>query len=249
MDKDSTKKRGLSWFRPSISKDNQTENNLDTDKDRIQDLQDENLEKVDKAEKIEKENDSLILSKDKQDKVVQDLIVSLENLIKDRQLIIYRNRSLEDQLSAANETISRMKKDLLKKEQQLQEKNKEIRELENSLTNKQMSYEQLLEDYKEFQENSNMEYERISAQLEAEIEKYNKLNEESMEVQYKNMLKINELEETIRNLRIENQQYLQQYEKILNEKSELMKIINDFTEKMSFSFSPKVTASDGSNSE
>ncbi|NLV87844.1 MAG: hypothetical protein GX021_00555, partial [Tissierellia bacterium] len=122
-------------------------------------------------------------------------------------------------------------------------------ELENSLTNKQMSYEQLLEDYKEFQENSNMEYERISAQLEAEIEKYNKLNEESMEVQYKNMLKINELEETIRNLRIENQQYLQQYEKILNEKSELMKIINDFTEKMSFSFSPKVTASDGSNSE
>jgi hypothetical protein len=70
-----------------------------------------------------------------------------------------------------------------------------------------------------------------------------------MEVQYKNMLKINEWEETIRNLRIENQQYLQQYEKILNEKSELMKIINDFTDKMSFSFSPKVTASDGSNSE
>lgn len=222
---------------------------MDTDKDRIQDLQDENLEKVDKAEKIEKENDSLILSKDKQDKVVQDLIVSLENLIKDRQLIIYRNRSLEDQLSAANETISRMKKDLLKKEQQLQEKNKEIRELENSLTNKQMSYEQLLEDYKEFQENSNVEYERISAQLEAEINKYNKLNEESMEAQYKNMLKINELEEIIRNLKIENQQYIQQYEKIVNEKAELMKVINDFTERMTFSFSPKVASTDGSNSE
>ena len=222
---------------------------MDTDKDRIQDLQDENLEKVDKAEKIEKENDSLILSKDKQDKVVQDLIVSLENLIKDRQLIIYRNRSLEDQLSAANETISRMKKDLLKREQLLQEKNKEIRDLENTLTNKQMSYEQLLEDYKEFQENSNVEYERISAQLEAEINKYNKLNEESMEAQYKNMLKINELEEIIRNLKIENQQYIQQYEKIVNEKAELMKVINDFTERMTFSFSPKVASTDGSNSE
>ena len=142
-----------------------------------------------------------------------------------------------------------MKKDLLKREQLLQEKNKEIRDLENTLTNKQMSYEQLLEDYKEFQENSNVEYERISAQLEAEINKYNKLNEESMEAQYKNMLKINELEEIIRNLKIENQQYIQQYEKIVNEKAELMKVLNDFTERMTFSFSPKVASTDGSNSE
>ncbi|NLY85010.1 MAG: hypothetical protein GX077_01495, partial [Tissierellia bacterium] len=86
-------------------------------------------------------------------------------------------------------------------------------------------------------------------QLEAEIEKYNKLNEEAMETQYKNMLKINELEEIIRNLRIENQKYQQQYEKILNEKSELMKIINDFTEKMSISFSPKIGPADESNSK
>ena len=164
-------------------------------------------------------------------------------------MVIYKNRSLEDQLSSANETINRMKKDLLKREQLLQEKNKEIRDLENTLTNKQMSYEQLLEDYKEFQENSNVEYERISAQLEAEINKYNKLNEESMEAQYKNMLKINELEEIIRNLKIENQQYIQQYEKIVNEKAELMKVLNDFTERMTFSFSPKVASTDGSNSE
>ena len=70
-----------------------------------------------------------------------------------------------------------------------------------------------------------------------------------MEAQYKNMLKINELEEIIRNLKIENQQYIQQYEKIVNEKAELMKVINDFTERMTFSFSPKVASTDGSNSE
>ena len=167
MDKDSIKKRGISWFKAGISKDNQYDNNTDGAKDMAQLSEDDNLLK--KTEKIEKENDNLLLAKDKQDKVVHDLVVSLENLIKDRQLVIYKNRSLEDQLSSANETINRMKKDLLKREQLLQEKNKEIRDLENTLTNKQMSYEQLLEDYKEFQENSNVEYERISAQLEAEI--------------------------------------------------------------------------------
>ena len=239
------KTKAFSWFRPSSYKDKQNKNNLEEEK--LEALEDESLPI--KTEKLEEEEEKHILSKDKQDKVVQDLIVSLENLIQDRQLVIYKNRSLEDQISSANETINRMKKDLLKKEQLLQEKNKEIRELENSLTNKQMSYEQLLEDYKEFQDNANMEYERISGQLEAEINKYNKLNEEAMEAQYKSMLKINELEEIIRNLKIENQQYLQQYEKILDEKSELMKIINDFTEKMSFSFSPKTAPTDGPNSE
>ncbi len=248
VDKDNSKKRAINWFKTSIFKENQDESILVDEQELAKSLDTESLSTMDKTEKIEKENDMLLLPRDKQDKVVQDLILSLENLIKDRQLIIYKNNSLEDQLSTANETINKMKKELIKKEQQLQEKNKEIRELENSLTNKQMSYEQLLEDYKEFQENANMEYERISAQLEAEMEKYKKFNEEAMEAQYKSMLKINELEETIRNLKIENQKYLQQYEKILNEKSELMKIINDFTERMSISLSPKIAATEEANS-
>src|SRR5690606_15573989 len=163
--------------------------------DTIEMSENEKVHNMNNSEELEAQSNNQIFSKDNQDKVVIDLIVSLENLIKDRQLIIYKKKSLEDQLSLANDTISRMKKDLIKKEQLLQEKNKEIRELENSLTNKQMSYEQLLEDYKEFQDNSNMEYDRLSTQLEAEINKYNKLNEESMDTQYKNMLRINELEE------------------------------------------------------
>lgn len=249
MTKDNAKRRGISWFKTSNSTQQQSENNLDLKIDTIEMSENEKVHNMNNSEELEAQSNNQIFSKDNQDKVVIDLIVSLENLIKDRQLIIYKKKSLEDQLSLANDTISRMKKDLIKKEQLLQEKNKEIRELENSLTNKQMSYEQLLEDYKEFQDNSNMEYDRLSTQLEAEINKYNKLNEESMDTQYKNMLRINELEETIRNLEIENKQYLLQYEKILAEKSELMKVINDFTEKMSFSFSPKVAPADISDSK
>ena len=47
------------------------------------------------------------------------------------------------------------------------------------------------------------------------------------------------IEEKIRNLEIENNQYKQQYQKVIDEKNELMKTINDFTERMTFSFSPK----------
>ena len=194
-------------------------------------------------EQTSTQNNKHSFSKDNQDKVVLDLIISAENMIKDRQLILCKNIGLDEQLYAANETITHIKHDLLKQDQLLQENNKEIRGLESRLTTKQMSYDQLLEDYKEYQSTSNFEYEKISNQLETEINKYNKLNEESMNVQYQNMLTINKLQENIRNLEIENQRYAQQYEEILDEKSELMKTINDFTERMSFSFPPKTGTS------
>lgn len=190
-----------------------------------------------------KDNNKFLFSKDNQDKTVLDVIVSLENMLKERQLIAYKNKGLEDQLATANETINRFKHDQIKKDQLIQEKNKEIRELENNLTNKQMRYDQLLEDYKEYQQTSNTEYEKLSIQLEKESAKYNKLYEESTKAQYESMAKVNELEEKIRNLEIENQNFAEQYQKIVEDKEELLQTFNDFTEKMSFSFSPKTTVS------
>ena len=131
----------------------------------------------------------------------------------------------------------------MKKEQLVHEKDKEMNMLENKLTNKQMNYDQLLEDYKSYQQNSAREYEQISAQLETEINKYNKLNEESTESQYKHMLQIKALEEKIRELEVENQQYLQQYQRILDEKSTLMQTFNEFTERMTFYFSTDKSSS------
>ncbi|KQL36522.1 MULTISPECIES: hypothetical protein [Bacillaceae] len=185
-----------------------------------------------------------ILSKDNQDKLSLDLIVSLENLLNDRQLMFYKNEGLEEQLQTANESNSRLKHDLVKKEQLVQDKNKEIRTLESNLTNKQMSYDQLLEDYKEYQSTSSSDFDNISIQLEKEINKYNMLKEESSNNQYQNMLSIRELEERIRELEVENQKSIEQYTQVLEEKTELMKTINDFTERMSFSFTTKVTNKD-----
>lgn len=249
MTKESTKKKGISWFKTTNPNQNLLDlNNIEQQVEVTEVIKEEKFLNLKESEQISTQNNNPLFSKDNQDKVVLDLIVSMENIIKDRQLIFYKNKGLEEQLYAANEAISRIKQDLMKKDQLLQEKNKEIRGLENSLTNKQMNYDQLLEDYKEYQNNSNMEYEKISNQLETEINKYNKLNEESMNVQYQNMLKINELEENIRRLETENQQYAQQYEKILHEKSQLMKTINDFTERMSSSFSSKAINSNISDS-
>ncbi|MFA5575931.1 MAG: hypothetical protein WCZ27_02585 [Tissierellaceae bacterium] len=233
------KKKGLAWLKSSFFSQNPTEED-NVEKEEI--LNEERSIAMKENEQVAAQNNN-IFAKDNQDKIILDLIVPLENLIKDRQLIQYRNKGLEEQLYVANETMNRMKQDLVKKDQQLQEKNKEIRNLETNLTSKQMSYDQLLEDYKEYQSTSNMEYESISNQLSAEITKYNKLSEETKNNQYQNILKISELEEKVRGLEIENQQNIEKYQRIFEEKAELIKTINDFTQRMTFSFSPKAVDS------
>lgn len=239
-----TKKKGISWFNSVLSQQNEENHSLKeelevTEIDIVEPSNTTLAESQQQDESMNKE----IFSKDNQDKIALDVIVSIENILKDRQLQFYKQEGLVDQLDTANETINRLKQELIKKEQLLQEKNKENRELETKLTNKQMNYDQLLEDYKEYQLNSNIEYEKISNQLETSTTKYNKLNEDFTQAQYQSMLKINDLEDKIRNLEIENQKYTEQYQKIVDDKAKLMKTINDFTERMSFTFSTNDTSS------
>ncbi|WP_339295155.1 hypothetical protein MKY82_33020 [Paenibacillus sp. FSL W7-1279] len=237
-----TEKKGMAWFKSARSNQNQPEKNS-TEQEDIAATAEEEAAYSAEPELPAAEGNKPQFSKDNQDKIGLDVIVSIENMLKERQLLAYKNRGLEDQLFTANETINRYKHEQIKRDQLVQEKNKEIRELENVLTNKQMAYDQLLEDYKEYQLTSNLAYEKLSNQLETETAKYNKLYEESNNTQYQNMLNINSLEEKVRELEIANQKYAEQYQNILDDKAKLMQTINDFTEKMSFSFSPKTTAS------
>lgn len=250
MTKENTKRLKLGWFK--TKEDDQIEletNGLEQQILITESSQEENLSNINTPDQSSIQSEQGILSKTNQDKVVVDLITSLENIIQDRQLTLHRTNGIEEQLNHANKTIARIKQEQEKKDKVLQEKVKEIRELENSLTTKQMAYDQLLDDYREHQAAANNNYEKISAQLETEIAKYKKLNEESIQIQHQNMLRINTLEEKIRTLEIEIKQYMEQYQNILNEKTELMETINDFTQRMSFSFNPKINTSNSSNSE
>lgn len=238
-DKDTNKKR-VSWLKAfNFNQDQSEQGNVDRPVDITEIMNGEQLNSMTNSDEKDMQNDNVLLLRDNQDKVVSDLIVSLENIIKDRQLIIYRSKDTDGQLFAANEVINRIKQDLRNKEHLLLEKNKDIQRLESNLSNKQMTYDQLLEDYKEYQNISSTDYENISIQLETETNKYNKLNDELINSQHQTTTKINKLEEIIRNLKIENNQYKQQYQKVVDEKSELMKTINDFTDRMSFSLSTK----------
>ncbi|MDQ0254518.1 chromosome segregation ATPase [Evansella vedderi] len=240
--KKEAKNKPKSWFKNVLSNQHQIHQS-NVEEPATQEIMEEQMSIEDNPKTSDSPSNKQLFTKDNQDKVSLDLIVSLENLLNDRQLVLYNNKDLESQLNTANETISRLKHDLNKKELLLEDKNQEISLLESNITNKQMSYDQLLEDYKDYQYTTKNEYEKISNQLEKETNKYIKLNEESKNSQYESLLKIKDLEEKVRNLEIENQEYTEQYQKVLDEKDDLMRTINDFTERMAMSFSPKSSTS------
>ncbi|MFO1442318.1 hypothetical protein KDN24_03575 [Bacillus sp. Bva_UNVM-123] len=247
MTKD-TNQKSKGWLKGVLSTRSQVEqmNNEDLETTEFIDEQPNSIEEYESAAPL---NNKQLFSKDNQDKVALDLILSLENMLNDRQLIQFKNKGLKEQLDSSNETISRLKYDIAKKEQLLQDKSLEINTLESNLTNKQMNYDQLLEDYKDYQYNAKNDFDKISNKLEIEITKYNKLNEEYIHTHHQNMLKIKELEERIRELEIENHQYADQYARVVNEKTELMNTVNDFAERMSFSFAPKTAANNSLSGE
>ncbi len=174
----------------------------------------------------------------KQDKTAFDLVVAVENLLNDRQLFQFKSKDTEDQLFNANETINRLKNELSKREHLILEKEKEFRSLEDKLTSKQMSYDQLLEDYKDYQSSSNSGIENLKYQLEKERNKYFQLNEEFTKHQYDSMQRTKDLEEKLRDSEAENLQISSQYQKVMEEKAQLLQSVTDFTTRMSFSFSP-----------
>lgn len=237
-----TKNKSMGWLKGVLSNSNEPVPTATEGVEEPLELVEDAVSHKEVPSPSESSSKKYMLSKENLDKVSLDLVVSLENMLNERQLILYKNEDYEQQLQTANEAISRLKYDLVKKEQIIQDKSKEIRTLETSLTNKQMAYDQLLEDYKEYQSTANHDFEKVSSQLEKEINKYNLLKEESANIQYQNMLTMRELEERIRELEAENTKFEAQYAKILAEKAELMQTINDFTERMSFSFSSKSTS-------
>lgn len=233
-----TDKKKTSWFKSALSTQpvekgqDETENTLQQPEPF--EIPEQKMEQEQPMEDIQ-----VIFNRENQDKLALDIISSMENLLKDRQLVALKNQALTEQIATANETIQRTKREMIKKDQLIQDKNKEIRELETNLTNNQMSYDQLLEDYKEYQLTSNLEFEKMTNLIETEKTKYEKLYEESSRINAQNANTITELQERIRNLEIDNANARDQYAKISQEKAELMKSINDFTEKMAFSFNFK----------
>ncbi|MFZ0577412.1 MAG: hypothetical protein WAM41_07860, partial [Psychrobacillus psychrotolerans] len=95
-------KKGTGWFKSILSKQNQMENISVEQKEIITDIIIDRPSMItEEVEQLVTDNNKKIFSKDNQDKIVLDVMISIENMLTERQLVSYKNKGLEEQVNAA----------------------------------------------------------------------------------------------------------------------------------------------------
>ncbi len=169
------------------------------------------------------------------DKLSLDLVSAVDHILSDRQIVLYRISDLEHLKGDANDNISRLNSEIERLRKLIEEKEAVIRELEEKLLNKQMRYDQLIEDFKEYQDSTKIEMNDLKFQLDKAYGKYEKLQQQLKNNRTEYVQQINELEERIRELEVQNQKVTDEYMRTLEDKNRLLQSFAHFTENMSLS--------------
>ncbi|MEK8131435.1 hypothetical protein WMW72_26350 [Paenibacillus filicis] len=175
----------------------------------------------------------LSISKANLDKKSLDLLFAVDQLIQAKQhsdMSIYEH---QDRLMHANGNIDRLSRDLKNMGRVVEEREKSILDLEQKLTEKNLKYDQMLEDCRDIQNGMTTEIEELKNVIDLEQQKYSSLLHKHNEAQLEKSRKINELEEKNGKLAIEHAHLMQKFEAQREEKAYLLSMIQDFTTRMS----------------
>lgn len=172
----------------------------------------------------------------KKDKLSIDLLSAAEQVIKDRHMLKLAITDLESKLANEKDSSARLKNEKVILERFIDEKENEISQLEHKLTNKQIKFDELIDDYKELQSKTSNEINELKYSLDKEYTRYNNLSKDYTQYKAESANQLEELEEKVRELKAENEKLQSKYNNIVEEKANLMKTINDFTSHMSSSF-------------
>lgn len=103
--------------------------------------------------------DQMMFADIEADKFSYDLIVAVKNIINEKKGIDNKIENTEIKLTDAKEKIKSLKLAIQKKERETNDYKSVINDFEEKIMKMQMSYEQLLEDYQNYQEEAKTEFE------------------------------------------------------------------------------------------
>lgn len=191
----------------------------------------------------QQKNDSILqLNESNKDKFSLDLVASVEQIIKDRHILKLSISDLESKLSNEKENSNRLRNEKMILEKYIDEKDMEVERLENKITDKQLNFEQLMEDYKELQSSSSTQVNELKYAIDKENSRYESLSKDYNAYKAEKNNNQEKLEEEIRELKAENEKLYMQYKSAHEDKAKLLQTINDFTSHMSSSFKAETSS-------
>lgn len=168
------------------------------------------------------------------DRPSQDLLSEVERFIKDREVLQLTNMEMKGQLDHFEQRVTLLAAEKDKYIYQFLDKEEEIKAIEESLTQKHLIYDQLVEEYKKLQAITSSEIYELKSEIEIEQHKYSQLVQEFKDYRA-NATKDNDaLQERVRRLEAKNEDLKEQVQSKIEENAELMQGINRFSEQFTF---------------
>jgi hypothetical protein len=192
---------------------------------------------------------SILMNKGHMDKQSLDLVFAVEQMIKAKQHVEMSHNDLQDRLGHANGQIDRLNRDLKNLGKVIEEREKSILDLEKRLSDKNLKVDQMMDDYRELHSVLSGEIEELKNVVELERQNYAGLLQKHNETTADKNKKINELEEKNTRLEAELSQMKQKFDALRQEKTHLLNIVNDFTNRLTSPFAPNTSSIDGGSSD
>lgn len=230
----------------NILEQQQSKENLDIRRD-LEETQQEISINSTTFEANEESSGSVLINKGHMDKSSLDLVFAVEQMIKDKQHVEISNNDLQDRLSHANGQNDRLNKDLKNLGKVIEEREKSIMELERKLVDKNLKVDQMMEDYRELHSNLSGQNEELKGVIELERQNYAGLLQKHNEMITDKNKRISELEEKNVRLEAELSQVKQKSDALRQEKTHLLNIVNDFTNRLTSPFASNVGKTDESS--
>ena len=179
---------------------------------------------------------SILVNKGHMDKRSLDLVFAVEQMIKSKQHLEVSYNDSQDRLSHLGGQNDRLNKDLKNLSKVIEEREKSILELEQRLSDKNLKVDQMMEDYRELQSTLSSEIDELKTVIEFERQNYKSLSQKYNETTSDKNKKISELEEKNSRYEVELSQMKKKLDAVYQEKTHLLNIVNDFTNRLTSPF-------------
>ncbi|MCM3714707.1 hypothetical protein M3202_11520 [Alkalihalobacillus oceani] len=169
-------------------------------------------------------------------KEIMNLIVAVEQVAHQYQLTEHKLNQEQDRTRHLSDQLEEQRKEINRLQRTINQKNDNIAVLETKITDKNLKFDQLAEDYNELKSHLTNEIDELKNIITVEQKKFAALNE-----QYENEMvdwlnKVKQREDRIVALESENTNLIERNDQIKKENRYLLKMVKDFTSRMSAPF-------------
>lgn len=172
----------------------------------------------------------------KNNKELMNLILAVDQVVHQHQISEHEFIDLQNRYTHTTGQLAERDEEIRRTNKVVVNKDKTIGILENKITDNNLKFDQIMEDFNLMKSQLSNEIDDLKNAIDIEKKKYKSLNEQYDKELIDQVNKIKTKEEIILKLESENANFREQNEQITKENKYLLTLANDFTSRISASF-------------